>query len=84
VNPAPNDQRPWARQVPQGVEGAFGPPRLDDGDGHDHEDEAEQHDRFGSVAKKKIQTASDDQHDEHGLAHNFEHNGQQAVLLLRG
>ena len=38
--PSRIDQGPGAGQVAQGVEGPLGPALLDDGDAHDHEDEA--------------------------------------------
>ena len=40
-----DDERPWAREVSQRFQRSLGAPLLDDGDGHDDEDEAEQHQR---------------------------------------
>ena len=62
----------------------FGAPLLEDGDGDDEYDEAEQHQRFVRVAHQQIDGAGAQQQQEHRLPHYLQDRGKQRVRLLGG
>jgi hypothetical protein len=84
VNAIADDECPGARKVPQGVQRALGSLLLDDGDGHDHEHETDQHQGIGRLAHEQVDDSRGNEHEEHGLAHDPETDGQQTALLLGG
>ncbi len=70
-------QRPRARQVAQRLQRPLGAPLLDDGDAHDDEDEAEQHQGVRRLAHGQVERARSDQHEEHRLADHLQGDGQE-------
>ncbi len=48
--PIANNQGAWTRQIPQGLEGTLRSALLDEGDAHDNNDKAEQHEGFMAIA----------------------------------
>lgn len=75
-------QHAGAREVAERIERALRAALLDDGDGHDHEDEPKQHERVGGLPHQEVDASSRDQHDEHRLSDDLERDGQHTSLLL--
>ena len=51
----------------QGVQRPLCAPFLDDGDAHDHEDEAQEQERVRELAHEQVQAATGHKQQEHGL-----------------
>jgi hypothetical protein len=79
-----DDEGPGARQIAQRLQRPLRAPLLDDGDRHDHEHEAEEHQGVGWLAHEEVQAPRGYQHDEHGLASDFQADREQAPFLLGG
>lgn len=62
----------------------LGTPLLDDRDGHDDEDKTQKQRGIGRLAHGEVEAPSRNQHDEHRLPCDFEGDGEQPPLLLRG
>ena len=67
-----DDQRARAGEVAQGLQRPFGLLLLVKGDADDHKHKAHQHQGFFPVAQEQVEQAAGDQHEEHGLAHDFQ------------
>ena len=72
-----------AREIAERLERMLRASCLDDRDRHDDEHEAEQHQRVGRLPEEEVHDARRDEHEEHGLAHHLEDDGEQVALLLR-
>ncbi len=81
---APDDERARARQVPQGLERSFGLPLLIEGDRHDDEDEAEEHEPLRRVPEREIDGAAGDEQEEHRLAGHAEGDARHRTARRRG
>ena len=72
-----------AREIAERLERMLRASGLDDRDRHHHEHEAEQHQCVGRLPEEKVHDARRDEHEEHGLAHHLEDDGEQVAFLLR-
>ena len=84
VGGAADDEGAGARQIAQRFESLLGASLLDDGDAHDDEDEAEEHQCVGGLARHEVERACGDQEDEHGFARDLEGDREHAPLLALG
>ncbi len=71
-------------EVAQGIERPLRAAFLDDGDRHDDENEAQEHQRIARFAHEEVKTACGDEHEKHRLADDLQGNGGEPALLLRG
>jgi len=72
-----------AREIAERLERMLRASCLNDRDCHHYEHEAEQHQRVGWLPEEKVHNARRHEHEEHGLAHHLEDDGEQVALLLR-
>ena len=79
-----DNQGPGAGQLAQGGHGLLGLLLLVEGDAHDQQHEAQEHQGLAQVAQEQVDAAGPQEQQQHGLAHHPQGDGPNRAGLGRG
>ena len=84
LDAVPDHRGARTRQVAKCVQGAFGFAFLVEGDAHDDEDKAHEHQGFLDIANEQVDDAAGNQQEEHRFLDHFQGDGENATRLALG